>query len=240
MDIPETVFTNFHISDHLQSFDSETDYIGLMISSVKYQDRWYHDGKRHNFLVHSSGQRRQKRYARKTMDTWRNWVRPKYMTTTEAISIEGTYTNRLRTPIPTPIPIKATPLPLYIPTQTWSQPAQTSWRPTHAWRRPIEAFSRPIYSQTIKTTPKTTTYRPVIEKRVRVQPGTIVMMNSTYLKENYILKGLAKTYHKALLMDYFGLSESEMDTMRMSVVAWGFSYQVRDRPPARPGFERLH
>ena len=71
-------------------------------------------------------------------------------------------------------------------------------------------------------------------KRVRVQPGTIVMMNSTYLKENYILNDRANTYHKALLMDYFELSENEMNEIGMSVVAWGFSYQVKDRPPARP------
>ena len=38
-------------------------------------------------------------------------------------------------------------------------------------------------------------------------------------------------------MDYFELSESEMDALNMSVVAWGFSYQVRDRPPARPEFD---
>jgi len=77
------------------------------------------------------------------------------------------------------------------------------------------------------------TTRPNL-KRVRVQPGTIVMMNSSYLKENYILNGRAKTYHKALLMDYFELSENEMNEIGMSVVAWGFSYQVKDRPPARP------
>ena len=151
-------------------------------------------------------------------------VRQKYMTTTEAVSIERAYTNRFQTftqypneietissSIPTPIPPQqqTTPMPIFIPT--------------------------PIYIPT----PKTSTTRSLIEKRVRVQPGTIVMMNSTHLKEKYISKGLAKTYHRALLMDYFGLSESDMDTMRMSVVAWGFSYQVRDKPPARPGFERL-
>jgi len=231
MDIPETIFTNFHISDHLESFDSETDYIGLMISSVKYQDKWYHDGKQHNYLTHSIRKRRQKRYARKTKDTWRQWVRQKYITTTEAVSIERVYTNRFQTftqypneietisdSIPTPIPAlhQTTPTPIYIPTRR-----------------------SPSYRYTTKGTPKTSTTRSLIEKRVRVQPGTIVMMNSTHLKQKYISKGLAKTYHGALLMDYFGLSESDMNTMRMSVVAWGFSYQVRDRPPARPGFDRL-
>ena len=81
-DIPETVFTNFHISDHLKSFDSDTNYIGLMISSVKYQDKWYHDGKQHTFLSHTiRRQRRQKRYARKTHDSWYQWTRQKYATT---------------------------------------------------------------------------------------------------------------------------------------------------------------
>lgn len=49
-DIPETTFTNFHIAEYLRSFDSETDYIGLMISNVKYQNKWYHDGRKHNYI----------------------------------------------------------------------------------------------------------------------------------------------------------------------------------------------
>ena len=39
---------------------------------------------------------------------------------------------------------------------------------------------------------------------------------------------MATTFHRALLMDYFQLSESEMKAMGMTVVAWGFSYQVKD------------
>lgn len=66
-------------------------------------------------------------------------------------------------------------------------------------------------------------------RRVRVEPGTILMMNSTYLHEKYISTGRATTFHRALLMDYFGLSESEMERMGMTVVAWGFSYQVKDK-----------
>ena len=54
------------------------------------------------------------------------------------------------------------------------------------------------------------------------------MMNSTYLQEKYISSGLATTFHRALLMDYFELSEDEMTKMGMTVVAWGFSYQVHD------------
>ena len=94
MDIPETVFTNFHISNHLESFDSETDYIGLMISSVKYQDKWYHDGKRHTFLsrISRDRQRRQKRYARKTKDTWQGSVKHNYVSTPEAVYTHQTNT----------------------------------------------------------------------------------------------------------------------------------------------------
>ena len=54
------------------------------------------------------------------------------------------------------------------------------------------------------------------------------MMNSTYLQEKYISTKLATTFHRALLMDYFELSEDKMKEMGMTVVAWGFSYQVHD------------
>ena len=55
------------------------------------------------------------------------------------------------------------------------------------------------------------------------------MMNSTYLNEKYLATGRTTTFHRALLMDYFGLSETEMEQRRMTVVAWGFSYQVKDK-----------
>ena len=67
------------------------------------------------------------------------------------------------------------------------------------------------------------------KRKIRIQPGTIVMKNSEYLKKKYIRRGLATTFHRALLADYFKLSENEMRQMGMTVVAWGFSYQVRDR-----------
>ena len=51
-DDPETTFTNFHVSEYLQAFDSETDYIGLMISDVKYANEWYHDGRIHTNISH--------------------------------------------------------------------------------------------------------------------------------------------------------------------------------------------
>ena len=55
------------------------------------------------------------------------------------------------------------------------------------------------------------------------------MMDSEYLKEKYIVPGLTTTFHRALIADYFGLSEREMKKMGMTVVAWGFSYQVKDK-----------
>ena len=55
------------------------------------------------------------------------------------------------------------------------------------------------------------------------------MKDSEYLKAKYIKTGLATTFHRALLADYFGLSENEMKRMGMTVVGWGFSYQVKDR-----------
>ena len=51
-DVPETTFTNFHVSDYLEAFDSETDYIGLMIEGVKFENKWYHDGRIHNNISH--------------------------------------------------------------------------------------------------------------------------------------------------------------------------------------------
>ena len=66
-------------------------------------------------------------------------------------------------------------------------------------------------------------------RNIRVQPGTIVMMDSEYLKQKYIRPKLATTFHRALLADYFSLSEKEMRQMGMTVVAWGFSYQVKDK-----------
>ena len=46
-DVPEITFTNFHVSEYLKSFDSEKDYIGLMIAGVKFENNWYHNGKIH-------------------------------------------------------------------------------------------------------------------------------------------------------------------------------------------------
>ena len=78
-DVPETTFVDFHISDHLVSFDSETDYIGLMIADVKFQNKWYHDGRKHKFMSFNKPNQmhRQKRYARRTQNTWRKWTKRK-------------------------------------------------------------------------------------------------------------------------------------------------------------------
>ena len=51
-DVPETTFTNFHVSDYLEAFDSETDYIGLMIEGVKFENKWYNDGRIHSNISH--------------------------------------------------------------------------------------------------------------------------------------------------------------------------------------------
>ena len=61
------------------------------------------------------------------------------------------------------------------------------------------------------------------------------MMNSEYLKEKYIRPRLATTFHRALLADYFGLSEEEMKQIGMTIVAWGFSYQVKDKATSSRG-----
>ena len=75
-------------------------------------------------------------------------------------------------------------------------------------------------------------------KERRIQPGTIVMMDSEYLKQNYMRHGLATSLHRALLADYFGLTEDEMKNMGMTVVAWGFSYQVYDKATNSHGQNR--
>ena len=64
------------------------------------------------------------------------------------------------------------------------------------------------------------------------------MKDSEYLKDKYIRPGLATTFHRALLADYFGLSENEMKQMGMTVVAWGFSYQVKDKATTSRGRNR--
>ena len=62
------------------------------------------------------------------------------------------------------------------------------------------------------------------------------MMDAEYLKEKYLTVSprLATSFHRALLADYFGLSEREMKEMGMTVVAWGFSYQVKDKAKNSP------
>jgi len=125
-----------------------------------------------------------------------------------------------------------TPIPIRFRTQ---RPVHTILERTRSWKQPRIWTTKQSISPTVQSNYTTLRQinRPIV-KRVRVQPGTIVMMNSTYLKEAYILNGKAKTFHKALLMDYFELSENEMNEMGMSVIAWGFSYQVKDKPSARP------
>ena len=106
-------------------------------------------------------------------------------------------------------------------------------------RYPIKNTGNPTQIPiTASTTLHQTTTTTVQKKTLRIQPGTILLMESEYLKEKYMTPGLATTYHRALLADYFGLSEREMKDMGMTVVAWGFSYQVKDKATKSRGRNR--
>ena len=130
--------------------------------------------------------------------------------------------------------------PIYIPTtteETITQAMGFNWEIESVSTNLPAAYSTKEITDA-PTTPKTnipesTTQEPTATKvqnrTVRIQPGTIVMMDSEYLKEKYLKTGLAKTFHRALLADYFGLSEEDMKRIGMTVVAWGFSYQVKDK-----------
>ena len=149
---------------------------------------------------------------------------------------------------------RTTPKPIFIGTyKPWTSRAsrpltmkstmksfvtQSLYKPWDPVSFPTTAASRPLTTQT--TTPKSTTQQTttMTERTLRVQPGTILMMDSEYLKEKYITTGLTTTFHRALLADYFGLSEREMIKMGMTVVAWGFSYQVKDKATKSRGRNR--
>ena len=165
---------------------------------------------------------------------------------------EEQFTNKYRT-TPKPInirtyPARSTRPPVRQETTSWSRPTDEPtvtqslykpWNPETAstkllTRYPIRVTRKPTQKPTWtpttqRTTRQETTTTTVREKTLRIQPGTILMMDSKYLKEKYIIPGLATTFHRALLADYFGLSEKEMKEIGMTVVAWGFSYQVQDK-----------
>ena len=125
---------------------------------------------------------------------------------------------------------------LYYPTK---QTTSSSIKPTTTkttTKTTTELTTRATTTQK-NTTQETTTTR-ARDRTIRIQPGTILMMNSEYLKEKYITPKLAKTFHRALLADYFGLSEKEMKDIGMTVVAWGFSYQVKDKATKSRGRKR--
>ena len=270
--MPETTFTEFYVSDYLKSFDSETDYIGLMITDLKYKNKWYHDGRKHHFVSYSkpNGRNRQKRSAIKNQSSWdqllalaASWTKrnqattsyrttPRttpYKTTPRPLEIEtGTFRNTLavtegsyrtrrpnrRPTRPSRRPTSEPETPKLIPTERTrpsrrpaSEPETSKLIPTvmpTTYTAPTTPFTTGALHST--TVPSTTAKSRILTKRVK--PGTIVMMNSTYLKEKYISTNLATTFHSALLMDYFELSEAEMKEIGMTVVAWGFSYQVKD------------
>ena len=156
---------------------------------------------------------------------------------------------------------RTTPKPIYIPRYTPRLRTTRSSRPIATTEKtvtkslyepwnPVSASTKRSARYTTKeithapTTPRTTTLEittqeqtttTVQNKTLRIQPGTILMMDSEYLKERYIKTGLATTFHRALLADYFGLSEEDMKRIGMTVVAWGFSYQVKDKATSLPG-----
>ena len=172
-----------------------------MISNVKFRNKWFHDARRHKYirLRNSNVRRRNKRNARKSENLWDRWRKP---------NRRPNYSKS----------ITSTTTPTKFPTITSATSLKTTL---------ITA------STTTSASTSTTTFRPNQAKnpfrKFQIEPGTIVMMNSTYLHDKYISTGRATTFHRALLMDYFGLSESDMERMGMTVVAWGFSYQVVDK-----------
>ena len=208
---------------------------------------------------------RQKRQ-RKTHNTWRKWRNR--VKTTQVPSTQETMTINLPNWVsPNTIerphwnPYRTTPEPIHIPTYTSRYtprytlrytPRPRTTKSTNLIETTEETITQSLYKpwdpvSVSSTTQKTTspdsmtqeqTTSVVHNKTVRIQPGTIVMMNSEYLKEKYIKTGLASTFHRALLADYFGLSEKEMKRIGMTVVAWGFSYQVKDKATSSWGPNR--
>ena len=187
-----------------------------------------------------------------------DWVSPyaiekprwtyKYRTTPKPIYI-GTYSRRPRT--------TRSSLPIKLQSTNWLERSTIENPVTQSVFKPLNPITvsttvsrrsstkqRTRAPTTLRTpTPKTTTTATTNismpeEKQLRIQPGTILMMDSEYLKEKYIRPGLATTFHRALLADYFGLSENEMKRMGMTVVAWGFSYQVKDKATHSRGQNR--
>ena len=167
------------------------------------------------------------------------WAR-QYRTTPRPVFIarytEGPRTARPRRPMnqeSTDL-YKATTREPYV-TQSLYKPWNPVTLPSHV---PARYPTRPTtLPKTTSTTTTSTTPEPTV-KTLRVQPGTILMMDSEYLKQKYITTGLATTFHRALLADYFELSESEMQEIGMTVVAWGFSYQVKDKATTSRGRNR--
>ena len=224
-----------------------------MISNVKYRNKWFHDARRHKFirLRNSNARSRKKRYARKTQDLWQNWrKRIEIPTTSYPVTTKSESTTFTVDTVGSPtaayedeVHHQTTPRPIFIPTSEKDIYSRLTNEPT---RRPNRRpnYSKPTYTtkmatlsttkSTVSTSTSTSTYSIPQQpknsfRKVRVEPGTILMMNSTYLYEKYISTRRATTFHRALLMDYFGLSETEMERMGMTVVAWGFSYQVKDK-----------
>ena len=199
---------------------------------------------------------RQKRW-RQTQNTWRKWTRRNRLTSTQAVSTQETITINqpdwvssytIEKPRRT-YAYQSTPKPIHIPIYTPRSEFNTYQSEMHPVTVPTKLSTRYPTTHTRRTTnasrtttQETTTEEPTTTmtetRTLRIEPGTILMMDSDYLKEKYIRPGLATTFHRALLADYFGLSENEMKQMEMTVVAWGFSYQVKDKATSSRGPNR--
>ena len=148
-----------------------------------------------------------------TVNTYRTTPEPIYIPTRRLRTIEST--DSMSTKLPSRYPHRTT----LATTTSQGTTLRTSLGPST-----LTTTSQEVIERGLKPTMKRAQKR-----KIRIQPGTIVMKNSEYLKKKYIRRGLATTFHRALLADYFDLSENEMKQMGMTVVAWGFSYQVRDK-----------
>ena len=165
------------------------------------------------------------------------WTR-EYRTTPRPIFIQR-YTDRPRTSRPgrrmTQEPTDLYKMPTREPYVT--QSLYKPWNPVTV-PPPIPAKHTTRKTTLPETTMSTTPEPTVGTKSLRVKPGTILLMDSEYLKQKYITTGLATTFHRAVLAEYFGLSESDMIDIGMTVVAWGFSYQVKDKATSALGRNR--
>ena len=94
-----------------------------MIVNVKYDDKWYHDGRKHTTLSFKKpfDRHRHRRYARKTNDTWRKWTRVNKVTE----SFSTTQATRFEETLPSQDSQKTTEVPAEYQTIPTSRPSTT-------------------------------------------------------------------------------------------------------------------